>query len=40
MSGGNTVINAIHIAEGEPCEYGKIEVGAHFAERYEPYRMD
>jgi carbamoyl-phosphate synthase large subunit len=40
MSGGNTVINAIHIAEGEPCEYGEIEVGAHFAERYEPYRMN
>lgn len=40
MSGGNTVLNAIHIAEGEPCEYGKIEVGAQFAERYEPYRMN
>ncbi|WP_026517898.1 ATP-grasp domain-containing protein [Butyrivibrio sp. MC2021] len=40
MSGGNTVLNAIHIAEGEPCEFGEIAVGAHFAERYEPYRMD
>lgn len=39
MSGANTVINAIHVAKKEALEYGKIEIGARFAERYEPYRM-
>jgi len=40
MSGVNTVLNAMKIADGEPCEFGEIAVGAHFAERYEAYRMD
>ena len=40
MSGVNTVLNAMRIADGEDCEFGNIAVGAHFAERYEPYRMD
>ena len=40
MSGVNTVLSAIRIAEGERCEFGPVAVGAHFAERYEAYRMD
>ncbi len=40
MSGVNTVINAMKIVDGESCEFGEIAVGAHFAERYEAYRMD
>ncbi len=40
MAGVNTVINAMRIADGEPCEFGEAAVGAHFAERYEAYRMD
>ncbi|MBR3268367.1 MAG: ATP-grasp domain-containing protein [Oscillospiraceae bacterium] len=40
MAGVNTVMNAMKIADGEPCEFGEIAVGAHFAERYEAYRMD
>ena len=40
MAGVNTVINAMKIADGEKCEFGEAAVGAHFAERYEAYRMD
>ena len=40
MSGVNTVLNAMRIADGENCIFGQIAVGAHFAERYEAYRMD
>ena len=40
MAGINTVINAMKIADGEPCEFGNVAIGAHFAERYEAYRMD
>ena len=40
MAGINTVMNAMRIADGEECLFGDIEVGARFAERYEPYRMD
>ena len=40
MAGVNTVINAIQIADGNPCTFDEISVGAHFAERYEAYRMD
>ena len=40
MAGIDTVLNAMRIADGEPCELGEVAVGAHFAERYEPYRMD
>lgn len=40
MAGVDTVLNAMRIADGDPCEFGEVAVGAHFAERYEPYRMD
>lgn len=40
MAGVNTVINAMRIADGEECEFGNVAIGAHFAERYEAYRMD
>lgn len=40
MAGVNTVLDAMRITDGEPCELGEIAVGAHFAERYEAYRMD
>ena len=40
MSGINIVENAIKISDGEHCEFGFPEIGAHFAERYEAYRMD
>lgn len=40
MAGVNTVLNAMRIADSLPCEFGEIAVGAHFAERYEAYRMD
>lgn len=40
MAGVNTVLNAKRIADGEDCLFGDIDYGAHFAERYEPYRMD
>ena len=39
MAGINTVLNAVAISDGRPCEFGNVEVGAHFAERYEAYRM-
>ncbi len=40
MAGINTVLNAMYIADGKPCVFGEVAVGAHFAERYEAYRMD
>lgn len=40
MAGINTVLNAKRIADGEKCEFGTVEVGQHFAERYEAYRMN
>ena len=40
MAGNNTVLNAMQIADGKPCIFGEAAVGAHFAERYEAYRMD
>ena len=40
MSGVNTVLNAMKIADGEPCAVLEAEIGTHFAERYEVYRMD
>lgn len=40
MAGVNTVLNAMRIVDGEPCEFGEVAIGAHFAERYEAYRMD
>ena len=40
MAGNNTVLNAMQIADEEPCVFGDVAVGSHFAERYEAYRMD
>ena len=40
MAGVNTVVNAMKIADNEECEFGDVAIGAHFAERYEAYRMD
>ena len=40
LSGVNTVLNAMRIVDDEACEFGDISIGAHFAERYEAYRMD
>lgn len=40
MAGINTVMEAMNIVDEKPCVFGKIEIGAHFAERYEAYRMD
>ena len=40
MAGVNTVRSAMRIVDGLPCEFGEAAIGAHFAERYEAYRMD
>ena len=40
MAGLNMVVNALKIANDETCEIGELAIGAHFAERYEAYRMD
>ncbi len=40
MAGVNTVLNAMCIADEQPCAFGELAIGAHFAERYEAYRMD
>ena len=40
MAGINTVLEAMNIIDEKPCAFGKIEIGAHYAERYEAYRMD
>ena len=40
MAGINLVENAMRIADERECEFGEVPVGAHFAERYEAYRMD
>lgn len=39
MAGIDTVSCAMAIADGEPCKFGEIAIGARFAERYEAYRM-
>lgn len=39
LAGGNTVINTLLIANGEPCEIGKIKIGKIYARRYETYEM-
>lgn len=38
-AGCNTVINALRIAMGIPCEISDVAVGKHFAKRYEIYEM-
>ena len=40
LAGINTVVNAMHICNGKECEFGRIAIGKHFAERYEAYQMD
>lgn len=40
MAGLNTVLNALYISQGKQCVFGEVAKGAHFAERYEAYRMD
>ena len=40
FAGVNTVLNAMRIVDNEMCVFGEIALGAHFAERYEAYRMD
>lgn len=40
MAGFNMVTNAMKIADGESCDIDELAIGAHFAERYEAYRMD
>ena len=40
LAGISTVMNALYIADEEPCIFAEVPVGAHFAERYEVYRMD
>ncbi|MBO4456361.1 MAG: ATP-grasp domain-containing protein [Butyrivibrio sp.] len=39
MAGNNIFLNAVRIADGEMCEFGEIDVGSRYAERYEAYRM-
>ena len=39
LAGANTVINTLLIAEGKPCEFDKIKIGAKYARRYETYEM-
>lgn len=39
LAGGNTVRNSVLIAEGKPCVFDDIKVGAVYARRYETYEM-
>lgn len=39
MAGGNTVWNALHIVQGEPCEIQPLCIGDFYARRYETYKM-
>lgn len=40
MSGINTVLNAMYIADGQECVFGEPMIGAHYAERYETYQTE
>lgn len=40
LAGGDTVLNAIYIADGRSCVFGDVAYGTHFTKRYEAYRMD
>ena len=40
MAGLNMVTNAMKIADREECDISDLAIGAHFAERYEAYRMN
>lgn len=37
-AGLNTVVQAIHIVNGNPCEQSNIQVGSRYAKRYETYQ--
>ncbi|MBR4155840.1 MAG: ATP-grasp domain-containing protein [Bacteroidales bacterium] len=39
MSGLNVVMNALYIAQGEPCVFNPIKVGKHYTKRYETIEM-
>lgn len=39
-AGCDIVMNAINIVDGEECQLGTPVIGAHFAKRYETYRLD
>lgn len=39
FAGGDTVLNSIRIADGEPCVISAIRVGKVYARRYETYEM-
>lgn len=40
LAGLNTVMNAWYISQGINCIINEVEIGVHFARRYETYRMD
>lgn len=39
MAGLDIVMNALRIAEGKPCLFSPIKIGAHFAKRYETIEL-
>lgn len=39
LSGLNTVLNALNIAQGKPCIFHQIKVGAYYTKRYETIEM-
>lgn len=39
MAGCNLAIEAIHIADGEKCRFGDIQIGKNYARRYETYEL-
>lgn len=40
LAGCDTVINEMRIARGEPCDFGQVAYGRHFAKRYETCPTD
>lgn len=40
VAGCDIVMNAISIVNGDKCDLGTPEIGAHFAKRYETYRLE
>lgn len=39
LAGCNLAKNALHIVNGEPCELEKLNLGKHYARRYETYEL-
>ena len=39
LAGANMAINAIEIADGKPCTFETLNLGKHYAKRYETYEM-